>query len=129
MQHPKSSHINQGPLRAHLMSIDDFMKEQEQFDAVGSADLKARAKAALANSNIQRFRKSPIDTEAAAAEARAVAEIGETNWTGRLIGELILFRSRQYKTEHLFRVPQCASNQRRQRPFLQRDIAPNAGCC
>ena len=67
------------------------MKEQEALDSVKAAEMKARAKAALANSNPKKVRKVPIDVEAAAAEARAVAEIGETNWTGRLLGEHLLF--------------------------------------
>jgi hypothetical protein len=68
------------------------MREQEQLDAVKSAELKARAQAALANSNPKKFKKAPVDVEAVAAEARAVAEIGETNWTGRLLGKLLRFQ-------------------------------------
>jgi hypothetical protein len=86
MQAPNFGQITQVPLRTNFQSIDDFMKEQEQLDAVKSAEMKARAKAALANSNIKKVKKAPVDVEAAAAEARAVAEIGETNWTGRLLG-------------------------------------------
>lgn len=76
------------PLR--LQTISDFMREQEMLDGVKSAELKARAKAALANSNPKKFKKAPIDVEAVAAEARGVAEIGETNWTGRLLGIFFL---------------------------------------
>ncbi|KAH8595693.1 hypothetical protein B0O99DRAFT_686679 [Bisporella sp. PMI_857] len=67
-----------------FQSIEDFVREQDQLDAVKSAELKARAATALANSNPKKFKKAPIDVEAVAAEARAVAEIEDTNWTGRL---------------------------------------------
>lgn len=95
------------------------MKEQEQLDAVKSAEMKARAKAALANSNIKKVKKAPVDVEAVAAEARAVAEIGETNWTGRLLGEFSHAPSMFPITEKSLRVPQCASQQGYQGTYLR----------
>jgi hypothetical protein len=77
------------PIRAQFQSIDDFMREQEQLDAVKSAEMKARAQAVLANSNTKKFKRPPVDAEAAAAEARAVAELGQINWTGRLLGKTL----------------------------------------
>ena len=68
------------------------MREQEQIDAAKSAEMKARAATALStNSNAPRkFKRPPIDVEAVAAEARALTEIGEINWTGRLGGSYLL---------------------------------------
>jgi len=85
MSWPSTSQVNP-TRRANFQSIEDFMREQEQLDAVKSAELKARAQATLANSNPKKYKKKEIDVEVAAAEARGVAEIGETNWTGRLLG-------------------------------------------
>lgn len=80
----------QGPpmVSRNFQSLDDFMREQDQLDAVRSADMKARAAIALANPHSKKFKKAPppLDAEVIAAEARAVAEIAQTNWTGRLGG-------------------------------------------
>lgn len=68
------------------MSIEDFMKQQDAIDHVKSQELKAIAAAKLANSRPGKKNRRPIDEAAIAAEARAVAELGDTNWTGRLGG-------------------------------------------
>jgi len=79
-----------------FQSLEDFIREQDQLDAVRSAEMRARAATALAysNPNTKKVKKGPppIDAEVVAAEARAVAEIAATNWTGRLGGvPLLLF--------------------------------------
>jgi hypothetical protein len=71
MAYQNPGQISQHPVRVQFQSIDDFMREQEQLDAVRSAEMRARAQAALANSNVKKIKKHPIDVEAVAAEARA----------------------------------------------------------
>jgi len=72
----------------NFISIEDFMREQEAQDPVRAAQFKAIAAATLANSRPPKkmVKKNHVDPAAAAAEAGAVAELGETNWTGRLGG-------------------------------------------
>ncbi|KAG9244872.1 hypothetical protein BJ878DRAFT_459455 [Calycina marina] len=68
-------------------SLEDFVREQDQLDSTRSQHMKQAAANALAQGPQRRPRKkapSAVDQEAIAAEARAVAEIGDTNWTGRL---------------------------------------------
>ena len=89
--------MGQGPpmvVSRTFQSLEDFIREQDQLDAVRSAEMRARAATALAysNPNSKKFKKAPpaIDVEVVAAEARAVAEIAATNWTGRLGGVPLL---------------------------------------
>jgi hypothetical protein len=72
-----------------FQSIEDFMREQTAKDPQKAAELKAIADARLANSRPTKKLKSkaPVDERAVALEARALAEMGDTNWTGRLGGK------------------------------------------
>jgi len=97
-----------------FQSLEDFIREQDQLDAVKSAEMRARAATVLAyaNPNSKKFKKAPpaIDAEVVAAEARAVAEIAATNWTGRLGGVPMLpFLLRGTITDRPYRISRCTS--------------------
>jgi hypothetical protein len=84
------SQPTQQPMSTNFQSIDDFVREQEALDAVKSAQMKSRAQALLSNTKTKpksKIKRVQVDVEAVAAEARAVAELGDTNWAGRLLGK------------------------------------------
>ena len=70
----------QPPPPTMFRNIDDFMKEQEEIE---------QSKAKAVPSQIQPKKKATrvIDVEALANEARAIEELGEVNWTGKLLGK------------------------------------------
>jgi hypothetical protein len=83
METSEISTISQPSRKTNFQSIEEFMREQDEIDAIKLAEANARAEAATPS---KKARKT-IDIEALALEARALEEIGETNWIGRLHGE------------------------------------------
>jgi hypothetical protein len=97
METSEISTISQPSRKTNFQSIEEFMREQDELDAIKLAEAKARAEATASS---KKARKT-IDIEALALEARALEEIGETNWIGRLHGEfpyclLYIFVDRSY---------------------------------
>lgn len=73
--------------RANFQSIEEFMKEQDELDAARLATGKSISPPTPTNTPPSKKVRRAIDVEALSLEARALEEIGDTNWTGRLLGK------------------------------------------
>lgn len=83
-----SSSSASGPGRkTHFQSMEDFMKEQDELDAIRLAAQKSSALHPPSSSPLSKKARKLIDVEALTAEANAIEEIGNTNWVGRLLGK------------------------------------------
>ena len=71
------------PKRTEFQSMDDFMREQDQIDAIR---LAARKASPPLNQPPAKKIKKTVDLEALALETTAILELGDSNWTGRLQG-------------------------------------------
>lgn len=73
--------------KTHLQSMDDFMKEQDELDAIRLAAQEPSALYTPSGSPPLKKARKSIDVETLTVEANAVEEIGDINWIGRLLGK------------------------------------------
>jgi hypothetical protein len=81
IQSPSSS---QSEERTNFQSIEEFMREQDELDAMR---LTTREAPTPSSTPPSRKARKAIDIEALSLEANALEEIGETNWIGKLLGK------------------------------------------
>jgi hypothetical protein len=89
MERPAPTTSSQPVERTNFQSIDDFMKEQDNLDAIKHVETKTSVQAM----SLPR-KKVKIDVEVQALEARAIDECGETNWVGKLSGRPFIIEYR-----------------------------------
>ena len=69
------------PPRTQFQSIEDFVKEHEELEAPKASQEKQKPQP-----QPKKKPKKEVDGETLATEARAVEELGDVNWVGRLLG-------------------------------------------
>lgn len=74
------------PERLHFQSMEEFDRECEQREAVERAKMQPQKK--VKGPPPSKKQKKTVDTNALAAEAAALEEMGEMNWIGKLNGQL-----------------------------------------
>ena len=75
--------------KTNFQSMEEFLKEQDKLDALAQVQNKASSPPTPSSTPPSKKTRRTIDIEALSAEARALEEIGDTNWIGRLLGKSI----------------------------------------
>ncbi len=75
------------PPRTQFQSIEDFVKEQDELEVLKASQEKQKPQPqSQPHPKPKKKPKKEVDGETLAAEVRAVEEIGDVNWVGRLLG-------------------------------------------
>lgn len=74
--------------KTNFQSIEEFMKEQDELDAVRLAAQKAALPLSPSSTPPSKKARRTVDIDALALESKALEEIGDFNWIGRLLGKL-----------------------------------------
>jgi hypothetical protein len=75
--------------KTNFQSMEDFMKEQDELDAIRLAAQESSALHTPSGSPPLKKARKSIDVESLTVEANAIEEIGDTNWIGRLLGKYL----------------------------------------
>lgn len=78
-----------GSRQTELQSMDDFMREQNEADALKVAKLPAN----LAANPTKKQQKAALEAERKTVEQQAteaVKELGAVNWVGKLLGKFLI---------------------------------------
>jgi hypothetical protein len=77
--------------KTDFQSMEEFLKEQDELDALTLEKTKASSSPTTSSAPCSKKARRSINIEALTSEAKALEEIGDGNWIGRLLGKCIKF--------------------------------------